>query len=130
MLTNYTFHYFTFFRSLHILSLSLLKLQSSHMKLINYQYSSICNAYHFSVCHKSHNSTNKIDVHNFKWSRIFILFQAHFETNQFELHRLALDGKHKTLKPNTVPNDRDRPRLNRGEPWPHRGAPWPHRGEP
>ena len=46
MFTNYIFHYFTFFRSFHILYLSLTKLQSSHMKLIYCQYNSICNAYH------------------------------------------------------------------------------------
>ena len=46
VLTNYTFHYFTFLRSIEILSLSLMKLKSSHMKLINCQYNSICNAYH------------------------------------------------------------------------------------
>ena len=35
-----------FFRSIDILSLILMKLKSSHMKLINCQYNSICNAYH------------------------------------------------------------------------------------
>ena len=41
-------HFITspFYRLLHILSLSLKKLQSTHMKLINCQYNSICNAYH------------------------------------------------------------------------------------
>ena len=79
VLTNYQFNYFTFFRSLHTLSLSLMKLQSSHMKLINCQYNSICNVYHMyyaiqvgnlytskyhcSVCHKSHNIMYRQNVH-------------------------------------------------------------------
>ena len=67
-LTNYKFHYFTFFRPLHILYLSLMKLQSSHMKIQSamliiciMQYKLvICMLQFCSVCHKSHNITDKI----------------------------------------------------------------------